>query len=264
MNTSHRSLFIAGLSGVFVFAFSPLSAAPPVQAPIVDITSSGARVRGGPTMDERITKLESVLENNTLEDFASRIGALQQELQKLQGEAETMNHGIEDLKRKQRELYLDLDRRLRVLETKSSNALGADAGGNGGVAPSAEERAAYDTAFATLRDGKYEEAIVGLQDFLKRYPASEFADNAQYWLAEANFVQHRYDVALIEFERVVTKYPDSTKYSDALLKYGLTHYELGAWDKSSQALTDVVKKFPNTTQAQIATQRLEKLKLEGH
>ena len=263
MNKTHRFIFIAGLSGVFVFAFDATSAAPAPQAPIVDITSSGARVRGGPTMDERVTKLESVLENGTLEDFAARIGALQQDLQKLQGEAETVSHNIEDLKRKQRELYLDLDHRLRTLETKSSNALGADAGA-GGVAPTAEERTAYDTAFATLRDGKYEEAIVGLQDFLKRYPTSEFAANAQYWLAEANYVQHRYDVALIEFERVVTKYPDSTKYSDALLKYGLTNYELGAWDKSSQTLNDVVKKFPNTAQAQIAMQRLEKLKQEGH
>lgn len=262
MNKSHRLIFVAGLSGVFVCAADLARAAPAPQAPIVDITSSGARVRGGPSLDERISKLESVLENRTLEEFAARIDTLRTELQKLQGEAETADHTLEELKRKQRELYLDIDRRVRVLETaqRSSNALGADAGST----TSAEERAAYDTAFATLRDGKYEEAITGLQDFMRRYPKSEFADNAQYWLAEANYVQHRYDVALIEFERLVTKYPDSTKYSDALLKYGLTHYELGAWDKSSQTLSDVVKKFPNTTQAQIATQRLEKLKLEGH
>lgn len=262
MNKNHRYLFIAGLSGVFVCAAELACAAPAPQAPIVDITSSGARVRGGPSMEERMSKIESVLENRTLEEFAARIDAQRLELQKLQGEAETLNHSVEELKRKQRELYLDLDRRVRALETaqRSSNALGADAS----AAPSAEERTAYDTAFATLRDGKYDEAITGLQDFMKRFPSSEFAPNAQYWLAEANFVQHRYDVALIEFERVVTKYPDSTKYSDALLKFGLTHYELGAWDKSSQALNDVVKKFPNTTQAQIATQSLEKLKLEGH
>jgi TolA-binding protein len=77
-------------------------------------------------------------------------------------------------------------------------------------------------------------------------------------------VQHRYDTALIEFERVVTRYPASPKFSDALLKLGLTQYELGAWDKSSQALNEVVTKFPNTSQAQLATQRLEQLKREGH
>jgi len=261
MKKTFRSNFIAGLSGVFVCAGSVYAA----QAPVVDITSSGARVRGGPTMDERITKLESVLENRTLEEFAARIDSLQQEMQRLQGEAETVNHNIEDLKRKQRELYLDLDHRLRALETaqRSSNGSGSEAAPSAAAA-GADERANYDAAFATLRDGKYEQAIVELQDFLKKYPSSEHAANAQYWLGEAFYVQHRYDVALIEFERVVTRYPNSPKFSDALLKFGLAQYELGVWDKSSRTLNEVVTKFPNTSQAQLATQRLEQLKREGH
>jgi len=261
MKQSQRNYFIAGLSGVFVCVSSVYAA----QAPVVDITSTGARVRGGPTMDERITKLESVLENNTLEEFAARIDTLQQEMQRLQGDAETVNHNIEDLKRKQRELYLDLDHRLRALETaqRSSNGVGAE-GATNAAAGSGDERAIYEAAFATLRDGKYEQAIVDLQDFLKKYPGSEHAANAQYWLGEAFYVQHRYDTALVEFERVVTRYPTSPKFSDALLKFGLTQYELGAWEKSSHALNEVVTKFPNTSQAQLATQRLEQLKREGH
>jgi len=259
MKKLQRNYFIAGLSGVFVCVGSVYAA----QAPVVDITSGGARVRGGPTMDERITKLESILENRTLEEFAARIDALQQDVQRLQGDAETVNHNIEDLKRKQRELYLDLDHRLRTLETAQRSSNGSDANPNATIA-SADERAIYDSAFATLRDGKYEQAIVELQDFLKKYSSSEHAANAQYWLGEAYYVQHRYDTALIEFERVVTRYPTSPKFSDALLKFGLTQYELGAWDKSSQALNEVVTKFPNTSQAQLATQRLEQLKREGH
>ena len=261
MTKIYRNFFIAGLSGVFVCASLVYAA----QAPVVDITSSGARVRGGPTLDERVTKLESVLENRTLEEFSARIDALQQEMQRLQGEAETVNHSIEELKRKQRELYLDLDHRLRTLETAqhSSNGPGSDITPNA-AASGGDDRANYDAAFATLRDGKYEQAIAELQDFLKKYPGSEHAANAQYWLGEAFYVQHRYDTALIEFERVVTRYPTSPKFSDALLKFGLTQYELGAWDKSSQALNQVLTKFPNTSQAQLATQRLEQLKREGH
>jgi TolA-binding protein len=162
MKKLQRTYFIAGLSGVFVCVGSVYAA----QAPVVDITSSGARVRGGPTMDERITKLESVLENRTLEEFAARIDSLQQDLQRLQGDEETVNHNIEDLKRKQRELYLDLDHRLRTLETaqRSSNGSGNEVAPNAAAA-GADERASYDAAFATLRDGKYEQAIVELQDF---------------------------------------------------------------------------------------------------
>ena len=261
MKQTYRTYFIAGLSGIFVCAGSVYAA----QAPVVDITSSGARVRGGPTMEERITKLESVLTNRTLEEFAARIDTLQQEMQRLQGEAETVNHNIEELKRKQRQLYLDIDHRLRAVETaqRSSNGLGTE-GTSNAAAGGGDDRAHYDVAFATLRDGKYEQAIVELQEFLKKYPGSEHAANAQYWLGEAFYVQHRYDVALVEFERVVTRYPNSPKFSDALLKLGLTQYELGVWDKSSQALNEVVTKFPNTSQAQLAMQRLEQLKREGH
>ena len=257
----HRIFLIAGLSGVFVYPSTGYAA----QAPVVDITSGGARVRGGPTLDERLTKLESVLENRTLEEFAARIEALQQDMQRLQGDAETINHSMDDLKRKQRELYLDLDHRLRALETAqhSSNGSGSDVT-TSSVTSNGNGREDYDAAFATLRDGKYEQAIVQLQEFIKKYPASEHAANAQYWLGEAFYVQHRYDTALIEFERVVTRYPTSPKYSDALLKFGLSQYELGAWDKSSQALNQVLTKFPNTSQAQLAMQRLEQLKREGH
>ncbi len=260
MKKTVRNNVLAGLSGVFVCASSVYAA----QAPVVDITSSGARTRGGPTMDERVTKLESVLENRTLEEFAARLDAMQQDLQRLQGDAETVNHSIEDLVRKQRELYLDLDHRLRVLETAQHSSSGSGELAPGAAAGSGDERANYDAAFATLRDGKYEQAIVELQDFLKKYPSSEYTANAQYWLGEAFYVQHRYDVALLAFERIVTRYPSSPKFSDALLKLGLTQYELGAWDKSSQALKEVVAKFPNTSQAQLASQHLEQLKREGH
>ncbi len=251
---------LAGLAGVFVCVMAPAWAA---QAPVIDITSTGSRVRGGPSLDERVGKIEQVLENQTLEDFSNRIESLQHDLQHLQGEVEVINHGIEELKRKQREMYLDLDRRVRKVETTPQSAAPGDANAPGQAA-AAEERAAYESAFALLRDGKYDEAIPMFEAFVKQYPAGETSVNARYWLGEAYFVQRRYDVARVEFENIVTQHPTAAKYSDALLKLGLTHYELGVWDKSSQALNEVVTKFPNTTQAQIASQRLEKLKQEGH
>jgi tol-pal system protein YbgF len=259
-----RNAKIAGLAGVFVCGASPVWAAQAPTAPVIDITASGSRVRGGPSLDERVSKIERVLENQTLEDFANSINALQSELQKLQGEAEVINHGIEELKRKQREMYLDLDRRIRKLETAPTSAAPLDPNAQAQAAAAAEQRTAYESAFALLRDGKYDEAIPLFEAFVKQYPAGDTAINARYWLGEAYFVQRRYDVALVEFQTIVSQHPTATKYSDALLKLGLTHYEMGTWDKSSQALNEVVTKFPNTSQAQIAAQRLEQLKQEGH
>lgn len=251
----------AGLAGVFICVSAPALAA---QAPIVDITSTGARVRGGPSLDERVGKLERVLENQTLEEFNDRLEALQRDLQKLQGDAEVINHGIDEVKRKQREMYLDLDRRLRKLELQQSSVAPVDPNAQAQAAAAQEERATYDLAFALLRDGKYDEAIPALEEFIKRYPTGENSGNARYWLGEAYFVQRRYDAALRLFQDIVAHHAGSPKYSDAMLKIGLTQYELGAWDKSTQALKEVVSKFPNTSQAQLAAQQLDKLKQEGH
>jgi tol-pal system protein YbgF len=246
MLTVARITKIAGLAGVFVCVSPSLFAA---QAPVIDITSTGSRVRGGPSLDERVSKLESVLENQTLEEFSTRLESLQRDLQRLQGDAEVINHGIEDIKRKQRELYLDIDRRLRKLELQQSSVAPVDPNAQVLATAAQEERATYDLAFALLRDGKYDEAIPALEEFIKRYPTGDNSVNARYWLGEAYFVQRRYDVALPQFETIVTHHPTSPKYSDALLKIGLVQYELGAWDKSTQALKDVVSRFPNTTQA---------------
>ncbi len=255
---------IAGVAGVFVCTASAVWAAQPAAAPVIDITAGGSRVRGGPSLDERVSKIERVLENQTLEDFANRINSLQKELQKLQGDAEVLNHSIDELKRKQKEMYLDLDRRIRKLETGATSAAPVDPNAQAQAQAAAAQRAAYDAAFGLLRDGKYDEAIPQFEEFIKQYPTGDNAANARYWLGEAYFVQRSYDSALAQFQTIVTQGPTTPKYSDALLKLGLTHFEMGTWDKSSQALNEVVTKFPNTSQAQVAAQRLEQLKREGH
>ena len=255
MTKTYRTFLIAGLSGIFVCAASVYAA----QAPVVDITSSGARVRGGPTMEERITKLESVLENRTLEEFAARIDTLQQEIQRLQGHAETVNHNIEELKRKQRELYLDIDHRLRALETAQRSS-----SGSGEAAPNAaaggNDRAHYDTAFAMLRDGKYEQAIVELQEFLKKYPGSEHAANAQYWVGYSYYALKDYKTALAQQRKLIAMYPASPKIPDALLNIASNQIELKDRAGAKKTLTEITTKHADSNAASLATKRLATLK----
>jgi len=89
-------------------------------------------------------------------------------------------------------------------------------------------------------------------------------DNAQYWLAETYYVGQNFPQALAEFQILLELYPDSGKIPDALLKIGYCNYELEAWDASRSALSMVVKNYPETTAARLASQRLDRLKSEGH
>ena len=79
----------------------------------------------------------------------------------------------------------------------------------------------YQAAFALLKNSQYDQAIQAFQSFLSTYPTSPLADNAQYWLGEAYYVNRSFPEALAAFQKVVDKYPQSRKVPDALLKVGL-------------------------------------------
>jgi tol-pal system protein YbgF len=126
------------------------------------------------------------------------------------------------------------------------------------------EKTAYDDAFQALKDLRYADAAQGFSNFLDRYPGSEYADNAQYWLGESYYVTRNYELALDAFARLQERFPDSSKLPDSLLKIGYTHYELRQWDLARAALTQVQEQYPNTTLARLAESRLRSMRLEGH
>lgn len=226
-------------------------------------------------IEKRVERLEKLLEGQGLVDLYFRLEALQQEVQLLRGEAEQQTFTLNGLKQRQRDLYLDIDRRMRQLES------GGRAASSSTVAPGttvsrpsskkptttasknlAAEETAYRTAFNLLKEGRYKPAISRFREFVNKYPASGYADNAQYWLGEANYVTRAYEQAIIEFNKVLDLYPNSQKRADALLKIGYCYYELKDNARAQQALGQVSSRFPNSTAARLADKRLQKFKLE--
>ena len=127
-----------------------------------------------------------------------------------------------------------------------------------------DEKADYDQAFQSLKDLKYADAATQFSTFVQKYPNSEYADNAQYWLGESYYVTRNYDIALEAFQGLLSTYPESPKVADGLLKIGYTHYELQQWDQARAALVQVQEQYPGTTLARLAGSRLRSMKLEGH
>lgn len=266
------------------------------QAPVIDLSNGGSvsSPSGKPTtLEGRISRLERLLENQTLVDMTLRLESIQQEMQRMFGELEVISHEVNSLKRRQRELYLDVDRRFQKLESdgmtdsasqdnsgQSSSGIGqsgtmtsdprfAQGSISGGVDGSAAQmddeqihKTAYQTAFNLLREGKYDLAKKQFGGFIQKYPQSDYADNAQYWLGEVNYVQRNFDAALIEFNKVLTGYPDSSKFADALLKIGLSEYEMEHWELARNAFKKIIEKYPNSSEAQLAEKRLQKINLQ--
>lgn len=117
--------------------------------------------------------------------------------------------------------------------------------------------ATYQAAVAMLRADEHAAAIAALRAFVAAYPASDYADNAQYWLGEAFYDQRDYDQALAEFRATIENYPEGNKVPDALLKIAFTNLAQGQVEPARATLTDLVRDFPTTEPGKLAAARLE-------
>lgn len=211
-------------------------------------------------IDSRVQRMERVVSNQSLLELAQRLDALQAELRTLRGRLEELENSTEGLKKQQRDLYADLDRRLSAAPTASvPGSMGSSGGSPSAAGSAATEQAAYTQAFESLRGGSYPAAITGFKQFLSAYPSSALTDNAQYWLGEAYYVTRDYPSALVSFQDVLTRYPDSRKAPDALLKLGFTQYELKRYKEARTALTEVTQRYPETEAAKLAAERLRRI-----
>jgi tol-pal system protein YbgF len=254
-----------------------------VAAAMSGVAAAQAPVQDNARLGERIDRLEQLVSSETLIELHQTVQALQREVQSLRGEVELQGHTLSQLKQRQRELYLDIDRRLQGIETGQAGAsapapsaaapamqAGAAAPPGTAAAPgqlspavppvdSAEEQRAYQAAFDLLKSGRYDQAAKAFQDFLSKYPSGQYADNANYWLAEAYYVTRKFEPALKQFEQLVADYPQSQKLTHALLKIGYIHDELGQREQAEQVLDDLIKRFPDSTAAGLARKRLQQI-----
>lgn len=126
-----------------------------------------------------------------------------------------------------------------------------------GSGASPEEEGAYLTAFDSLKNGKYDEAIRGFRAVLEKWPNGRYADSALYWTGEAYYVKRDYKSALTAFQTVGQRFATSARAPDSLLKVGLTQIELKQEAEGRATLQRVVQMYPQTNAARLAQQRLE-------
>ena len=336
-----------------------------VQAGVGEVRAQDA-ADAGITVEERLERIESALSNQGLLELVQQIQRLEMEISRLRGEAEVQNHALEQLKKRQRDLYTDIDRRIQQIEGLVAPAIGGTAGetepplqtlspfrgteetgGQQGETPltlelvdqvgqepvpgsagedivpltappgqpaepvtapevpgeavtAAQEpaitdtqeeivagiqeqepaasvtaegvlaeapvavdpvliEAAYRHAFNLLKQSLYDPAIKAFREFLVRYPGAEQADNAQFWLAEAYYVNSRFGQALVEYSTLVQRYPESSKLEQAKLKAAFCQHELGNVEGARQQLEELVRQYPGTTAASLAQDRLAEI-----
>jgi len=123
----------------------------------------------------------------------------------------------------------------------------------------AEPLRLYRAALMELRTGHHGDALAGFRRFLSRYPAHDYADNAQYWIAECYYDLKQHQTAAREFRRVIERYPAGNKVPDAMLKLGFSHLALEQMPEGRQVLESLVRAYPKHAAAALATTRLAEL-----
>jgi len=207
----------------------------------------------------------------TLLDMYQQIQSLQEENARLRDKVEIQENELHRLQNRLRSVTEDLDRRVQQLERGGGGARPATGPATGsGSTPAAPASAsdggdqkAYDAAFRLMKQGDYTRASRSFRQFLQKYPSSPLAGNAQYWIAESNYLVRNYKLALEEFQKVMHDHPNSRKVPDAMLKVGYCHYELKDYKSAKEVLTEITLRYPNTLVARSASSRLALIKKEG-
>jgi tol-pal system protein YbgF len=200
--------------------------------------------------EDRLSKLE---DRRALIELASQIEALKVELSRMRGQLEVLQNQIETGDKRGKDLYVDIDTRLRKLEGVKEAAEKAAAEG----APTPAEVKAYEAALNLFKSGNYPLAISAFQVFLVTYPASKLAPNAHYWMGNAQAAQGQHKLAIATQQKLIATWPDDAKAPDAMAGIASAQEALGDRRGAQKTLEGLLVKYPQSPAAASAKQRLQ-------
>ena len=241
-------------------------------------------------VDARLNKVEEAFKSQALLDLFTQIEALKVEMNKLRGQIEVLNNNVENTSKRQRDMYLDLDTRVRRFEQQggpspaaeapagalpaaaatgpaaavpAANAAAAAAPGAVAAADAGAETRAYEAAQGLRRVGNYQGAIVSFQNFIKQYPKSNLAPRAQYWIGDSYFNLRDFKLAIGSQQTLLKTYPDSPTVPDAMLNIASSQIEMGESVVGRKTLEDLINKYPVSEAAEKAKRRVTGLSAPG-
>lgn len=198
-------------------------------------------------------------------EMGADVTEIRDEIQKLKGSTEGLHKEtsvLKDLKEKVdiASFKVNFIENFLGIGKKENHTEGSEKGNRASVKNALkgklDKEAVYAAAYETFKEGKYEKSRADFHNFLKKYPNSEYSDNAQFWIGESYYFEKKYEKAILEYEKVIKGYPKGNKVPYALLKQGLSFFMLGDKPSAQLILQQVIRDYPNTNQARIARSKL--------
>lgn len=200
-------------------------------------------------------------------ELYNQIQQMQEELQVLRGILEQQTHELEQMKRQQRERYLDLDHRLGQLKAPTSVPVvsAPDVAVSdkplGMEAQQEKDTLQYNAAYQLLKERKFPEAIDAFQSLLASSPGGVKAPYCEYWLGELFLASDPADLdkAKTHFVTLLTQYPGHGKVPDGMYKLGTVFNKAGDKAKARVTLKRVIKDYRGSQAAKLAETYLSTL-----
>jgi tol-pal system protein YbgF len=210
------------------------------------------------TMEERLTKIEGAAsDRGALLELSSQLEALRGDISRMRGQIEVLTNQVEVADKRQKDLYLDIDTRLRKLEqTREQQAAASDKPAAAEAEASPAETKAYQAALDQFKLGNYAAAVTAMQGFMVTYPNSSLAPNAQYWVGMAHSGQRDYKSAIAAQRKLLTTWPDNPKAPDAMLSIASAQETMGARGEAQKTLQELIARYPGSSASVSARQRL--------
>ncbi|EDQ00043.1 hypothetical protein KT99_13937 [Shewanella benthica KT99] len=224
-----------------------------VPAPVADATGSST--------EERVARLERIFQAKQQSEFQTqqRLDTLQQEVLDLRGLNEQQGYQIDQMLQRQRQLYEEIanlsvkSAQAPIVATSQASLTSSSSSSSSTLG----EIASYEHAVnLVLKQRKYEEAIPAFSGFIKQYPESTYAANANYWLGQLLYNKSDFEPAKQAFETVVNRFKDSNKRADSLVKLGMIAEKVGKVPSAKVYYQQVIKEYANSAAARLAQQQL--------
>jgi len=219
------------------------------------------------SFDERMGVMQHLIEQSTdrANKVATSVTDLQTTLQKqqadsgtkvdqLSGQFQSLNDTLDELKArlgkvsKQLEDMQAAQQSLAVQQTQQQQQASAP-----------PPDVLYNNALRDYQAGKNDLAVQEFSDYVKYYPNTDLAGNANFYLADIQFKQGNYQAAAKSYDLVLQSFPDGNKAAAAELKKGLALIELGQQEAGIASLRHVIQRYPKSNEALQARERLRKL-----
>lgn len=237
-----------------------LALSSPARAGVFDDDEARRRIEVLKGEAAELAKRTDTINRNQI-DFTNQVEAIKADIAKLRGQIEVLTYELEATQKRQKDFYVDLDNRLRKLESPPSEAK-PETKPEGQVPPAkvdpAQETRDYEAALAGLKASKFKEAGASFLAFIKAYPNSSLIASAHYWGAYAHAQAKDHAAAAELFGKFATGWPNDER-APAALESRVTSLEaLKDWKNAKSTLELLADKYPNSEPGKKAKLKLKK------